>query len=151
MHANASRPAQSLAISPCTPQDGPALVDLWSRTGLTAAYNDPLQDFAFALGKSNSDVLVGRCDAKVVTSVMVGHDGHRGWLYYVAVDPDHQRRGYGDAIVEAGERWLAERGVRKVMLLVRETNTAVVDFYERLDYEAVPRVIMQKWLTPSKT
>jgi len=115
---------------------------------LTTSYNDPGEDFSFALGRDGSDVLVGVSDGKVVASVMVGHDGHRGWLYYVAVDPRCRKRGYGGAIVEAGERWLSERQIRKVLLLVRDTNTAVVGFYESLQYEVAPRVVMQKWLVP---
>jgi ribosomal protein S18 acetylase RimI-like enzyme len=113
-------------------------------------HNDPGEDFDFAVGRENSDVLLGVGEDRIVASVMVGHDGHRGWLYYVAVDPDYQKRGYGAAIVTAGERWLADRQVRKVMLLVRDTNTAVASFYESLKYEAVPRLVMQKWLAPAQ-
>jgi len=77
---------------------------------------------------------------------MVGHDGHRGWIYYLASDPQHRNRGIGRAMVEAAEQWLKNKGVVKLMLLVRETNTQVVDFYNHLGFDAVPRVIMQKWL-----
>jgi ribosomal protein S18 acetylase RimI-like enzyme len=128
--------------------DREAIVRLWERTGLVATYNDPGEDFDFAVAKSSSDVLVAREHGAIIASVLVGHDGHRGWLWYVSVDPDHQKRGLGAAVVEAAESWLARRGVRKVMLLVRETNTAVVKFYDGLAYETVPRTVMQKWLVP---
>ncbi|HTS91904.1 MAG TPA: GNAT family acetyltransferase [Stellaceae bacterium] len=137
-----------LTIRAATATDKDAVARLWTRAGLTTSYNDPGEDFSFALGRDGSDVLVGVSDGKVVASVMVGHDGHRGWLYYVAVDPRCRKRGYGGAIVEAGERWLSERQIRKVLLLVRDTNTAVVGFYESLQYEVAPRVVMQKWLVP---
>jgi ribosomal protein S18 acetylase RimI-like enzyme len=91
-------------------------------------------------------VIVGTIDDKIVATAMVGHDGHRGWLYYIAIDPDHRRRGFGAAIVQARESWLRERGVQKVMRLVRETNTEVEAFYEGIGYETIPRIIMQKWL-----
>jgi ribosomal protein S18 acetylase RimI-like enzyme len=91
-------------------------------------------------------VIVGLVDDQVVASVMVGHDGHRGWLYYVAVDPNHRGSGFGAAIVEAGENWLRSRQVPKVMLLIRETNTKVEAFYKNIGYETIPRIIMQKWL-----
>jgi ribosomal protein S18 acetylase RimI-like enzyme len=86
-------------------------------------------------------------DGKLVGSV-VGHDGHRGRIYYVAADPNYRKQGIGRRMTEAAEQWLKERKVVKVMLLVRETNTQVVDFYKRLDFETIPRVIMQKWLRP---
>lgn len=77
---------------------------------------------------------------------MVGHDGHRGWLYYVAAAPDMRGIGVGRRMVEAAQEWLRTRGVVKVQILVRETNADVVSFYERLGFETTPRVVMGKWL-----
>jgi ribosomal protein S18 acetylase RimI-like enzyme len=92
-------------------------------------------------------VLVGEDEDKCIRgSVMVGHDGHRGWLYYVAADPSLRGMGYGRQMVEAGEAWLRERRVVKVQLLVREMNTKVVGFYEHLGFEVTPRTVMAKWL-----
>ena len=82
----------------------------------------------------------------IAGSVMVGHDGHRGWLYYVAARPTSRNKGVGRRMVQAGEDWLRERGVVKVQLLVRETNTKVVGFYEHLGFEVAPRVVMSRWL-----
>jgi len=121
------------------------VVALWQACGLTVPYNDPVADFRFARGKPNSDILV--LD-DVSGSVMVGHDGHRGWLYYVAVAPDRRRQGLGRVLVAAAEAWLKERGVPKVHLMMRETNQAVADFYKRLGYDPMPRINMQKWLKP---
>jgi len=136
-----------LTIRSATAEDEPRVVALWRSSGLVASYNDPSKDFHFARAREGSDILVGLdAEQAIVGSVMVGHDGHRGWLYYVAADPAHRNRGIGRSMVEAAEQWLKDRGVVKVMLLVRETNTAVVDFYQTLGFEAVPRVIMQKWL-----
>jgi ribosomal protein S18 acetylase RimI-like enzyme len=148
MNSTPGTASDALSIEPASSADRSAVVRLWERAGLVASYNDPTEDFDFAVGKQSSDVLVGWSAGKIVASVLVGHDGHRGWLYYVAVDPDYQKRGLGTAIVGAGEAWLASRSVKKVMLLVRETNTRVVRFYEDLAYETVPRTIMQKWLIP---
>jgi ribosomal protein S18 acetylase RimI-like enzyme len=78
--------------------------------------------------------------------VMVGHDGHRGWLYYVAASPASRGEGVGRIVVQAAENWLRQRGVVKVQLLVRETNTKVVSFYEHLGFEVAPRVVMSRWL-----
>jgi ribosomal protein S18 acetylase RimI-like enzyme len=83
---------------------------------------------------------------RISGSVMVGHDGHRGWLYYVASANNARGRGVGRRIVAAAEQWLRERGVVKSQLMVRETNTGVVSFYEHVGYEVAPRVVMSKWL-----
>ncbi len=127
--------------------DEPRVVDLWRACDLVASYNDPGMDFRFALAGACSDVLVGEAgDGRLCGSVMVGHDGHRGWLYYVAADPGARGLGYGRQMVEAGEAWLRDRKVVKVQLLVRETNTKVVAFYEHLGFEVAPRTVMAKWL-----
>lgn len=135
-----------MMIRPAMASERVMVTDLWARAGLTTSYNDPARDFDFALGRLASDVLVRVVSDTILASVMVGHDGHRGWLYYVAVAPGARNRGHGTAIVAAGEEWLRSRGVPKVMLLVRETNTTVVEFYGRNGYETIPRTIMQKWL-----
>lgn len=127
--------------------DAEAVVALWRACGLVVAYNDPLADFRFAVAGACSGVLVGVDEGgRVRGSVMVGHDGHRGWLYYVAADPECRGQGYGRRMVEAAEAWLRGRGVVKAQLLVRETNTQVVAFYEGLGFEVAPRVVMGKWL-----
>lgn len=139
-------PASSLAVSALEDGDIPAVVTLWERCELTRPWNEPQADIARARSKSNSDVLVGRSGDAIVATVMVGHDGHRGWAYYVAVDPDHHKKGYGRAIMTAAENWLRDRSVEKLQLLVRSDNTRVQAFYETLDYDQQERVIYAKWL-----
>ena len=134
-----------MKIRSATAGDEAAVTALWKECGLTVSYNDPAADFRFALGKPNSDILVTE---DICGAVMVGHDGHRGWLYYLAVAPARQRQGVGRMPVTAAEQWLAERGVPKVHLMVRETNTAVTAFYRRLGFDLMPRINMQKWLKP---
>ena len=125
--------------------DEVAIVALWHACGLTAPHNDPAADFCFAQGKQASDVLIAE-DRDIIGALIVGHDGHRGWLYYVAVVPARQGQGVGRALVGAAERWLDERGAPKVYLMIRETNDAVAAFYKRLRYDLMPRINMQKWL-----
>jgi ribosomal protein S18 acetylase RimI-like enzyme len=138
-------------IGPADAADEAEVVQLWRTCGLVASYNDPAADFRFARAGAASDVLVGRDGAgRIVGALMVGHDGHRGWLYYVATDPDHRVSGIGRRMITAAEDWLRERKVPKVQLMVRETNTQVVSFYGRLGYEETPRVVMAKWLTEAK-
>src|SRR5204863_3837699 len=100
-----------LAISPITDTDVDAVISLWQRCGLTRPWNDPAGDIAFVRRGANATILVGRADGAIVASTMVGHDGHRGWVYYVAVDPQQQRRDFGRAIMAAAEDWLRGQGV----------------------------------------
>ncbi len=130
-----------------TADDQATVIGLWRACDLVTTYNDPDLDFHFAMAGACSDVLVGLDEVGALqATVMVGHDGHRGWLYYVASSPTARGRGFGQQIVQAGEAWLWQRGVSKVQLLVRETNVKVVTFYERLGFETAPRVVMGKWL-----
>ena len=135
-----------LAIAEMTHDDVDAVVELWRRAGNTRPWNDPGEDIAFAMRAPNSTLLVGRESGRVVATVMVGHDGHRGNVYYVAVDPDHERKGNGRAIMKAAEEWLRDRGIWKMNLLIRAGNTKVVAFYEALGFEEQPRIYMEKWL-----
>jgi ribosomal protein S18 acetylase RimI-like enzyme len=137
----------SLTVKSAVAEDEQAIVALWRACDLVASYNDPAADFHFARAGSCSDVLVGVNDTGETTgAVMVGHDGHRGWLYYVAAHPTSRSKGVGRRMVQAAEDWLRRRGVVKVQLLVRETNTKVVSFYEHLGFEVAPRVVMSRWL-----
>ena len=139
-----------VAIRSALESDEVAVVALWRACGLVVSYNDPATDFRFARAKTNSDILVGTDGAgKIVGSVMVGHDGHRGWVYYVSSDPERRGQGIGRAMMGAAEDWLESRGVVKVQLMVRETNTPVISFYEGIGFESIPRTVMQKWLKPS--
>ncbi|MEH2512414.1 ribosomal protein S18 acetylase RimI-like enzyme [Nitrobacteraceae bacterium AZCC 1564] len=139
-------PSSNLDISTAEDADEAGIVTLWERCELTRPWNDPRADLARARKGAESTVLVGRDQQSILATVMVGHDGHRGWLYYVAVDPDHRKNGYGRAIVTAAEDWLRARGIEKLHLLVRPENTHAQAFYETLDYDEQPRIMYAKWL-----
>ena len=137
----------ALTIRPAVQEDEPHVIELWRECDLVASYNDPVADYRFALEGACSTILVGAgADGLIVGSVMVGHDGHRGWLYYVSASPRSRGAGVGREMVDAAQDWLRQRGVLKVQLLVRETNTKVVAFYERLGFEVSPRTVMARWL-----
>jgi ribosomal protein S18 acetylase RimI-like enzyme len=135
-----------LVTAPITDADVEAVVALWQRCGLTRPWNDPAGDIAFARRGANATILIGRHEDKIAATAMVGHDGHRGWVYYVAVDPDHQGKDFGRAIMAAAEDWLRQLGVAKVMLMVRPDNIKVQAFYDKLGYDPQERVIYAKWL-----
>ena len=77
---------------------------------------------------------------EVQGTVMAGYDGHRGWLYAVAVDPKHRQRGIGRALVEHACAELAARGCGKVNLQVRDGNEAAAAFYDELGFAREPRI-----------
>lgn len=135
-----------LDIAPVADGDTDALIALWTACDLVRPWNDPSSDIALARQYMNSEILVGRLDGTIVASVQVGHDGHRGWLYYLAVEPSLQKSGFGRALVKAAEAWLRARGVPKVMLMVRPENDKVRAFYDALGYTEEPRVIFSRRL-----
>lgn len=120
------------------------VVAFWERCGLTRPWNDPRADIALARLTASSTVLVGRNDETIVATAMAGSDGHRGWIYYVGVDPDARRAGLGREIMEAAETWLREHGVPKVHLMVRGENAESQGFYRALGYEAQEVVVLGK-------
>ncbi len=128
-------------------------VRLWEATGLTRPWNDPRADLARAMNGPSSAVLAalagGDGDAALLGTVLVGHDGHRGWVYYLAVDPVRRGEGLGRVLMAAAETWLAGRGVPKIQLMVRATNTPVVAFYERLGYADQECVVLGKFFDDS--
>lgn len=136
----------SLATRPVRDADVPALIQLWRACGLTRPWNDPESDIALARQWPASEILVGESRGAIVASAMAGFDGHRGWMYYVAVRPDLQGHGHGRAIVQAAEDWLREQGCPKVELIIRADNTQVLEIYERVGYKREPRALMSKWL-----
>ena len=127
-------------------RDVDEIIALWEKCGLTRPHNDPAKDIAFARAGPASDVLVGRSEGRIVASVMVGHDGHRGVVYYVSTDPDVQGRGLGRQVMAAAEDWLRERGVWKLNLIIRDDNEKVRGFYQALGYETEPRILMARRL-----
>jgi ribosomal protein S18 acetylase RimI-like enzyme len=105
-------------------------------------------------GRYRAGTTRSECDAScrprprraVAASALVGHDGHRGWVYYVAVDPDRRQKGHGRAIMDAAEDWLRLAGIAKLQLLVRSDNAKVQAFYESIGYDEQERIVYAKWL-----
>jgi ribosomal protein S18 acetylase RimI-like enzyme len=127
--------------------DEPAVIALWQEVlPDSAPHNDPAAVIRQKLAADRALLLVAEAEAAVVGTVMGGYDGHRGWVYAVAVHPQHRRRGIGGALLRQLETALAERGCLKVNLQVRATNAAVVAFYESLGYVVEERISMGKRL-----
>lgn len=134
------------ALRPYSDADFQACIELWRKCRITVSYNDPAQDVALWQQSSDAEILVAERGGRPVGTICVGHDGHRGWLYQLAVDPKLRHRGLGRKLVRAAEDWLIERGVAKVQLMIRPSNEGVRRFYETLGYELTPRLVMARWL-----
>jgi ribosomal protein S18 acetylase RimI-like enzyme len=139
-------PAAALSIAPIEDADVADVIALWQACGLTRPWNDPQADVALARRRPNSTVLIGRDADAIVATAMVGHDGHRGWVYYVAVDPDRRAQGLGRTIMNAAEDWLRHAGIAKLQLLVRRSNAKAGAFYQSLGYTEAETIVFAKWL-----
>ena len=142
----ASTHAAALSIAPMDDADVAGVIALWQACDLTRPWNDPAADIALARRGPNSAILIGRDGDALIATALVGHDGHRGWVYYVAVDPARREQGFGRAIMNAAEHWLRARGIEKLQLMVRGDNGKVRDFYGSLGYLEQERVLFAKWL-----
>jgi ribosomal protein S18 acetylase RimI-like enzyme len=135
-----------MQIRPFQLQDEDAVISLWRQCELVRPVNDPHKDIRRKLAVRPDLFLVGAFDGKIVASVMAGYDGHRGWINYLAVAPEHQRRGYGRAIVAEVERRLRAEGCAKINLQVRTANQRVIEFYRRIGFVADDVLSMGKRL-----
>ena len=132
-----------------TPADTEAVVQLWSNCGLTRPWNDPHKDIARKLSVSPELFLIGTDgQGLLMATVMVGYDGHRGWINYLAVHPAHQRQGHARDLMKRAEQVLTEQGCPKLNLQIRAGNEAVIAFYESLDYADDQTVSLGKRLIP---
>ena len=126
------------------PADRDQVIALWQACGLTRAWNDPVVDFDFALAGATSTILVHEIESKIVASIMVGHDGHRGAIYYLAVAVENQKTGLGRSAVLAAENYLKKLGVWKINLMIRSENDAALGFYQAIGFEKSEVVSMGK-------
>lgn len=124
-----------MRIRPFDPRDTEPVVALWESCGLVRPWNDPRKDIARKLTVQPEMFLVGVDEEDVVlASAMVGYDGHRGWVNYLAVAPSLQGEGLGRALMAEAERMLVERGCPKLNLQIRAGNERVMSFYRALGY-----------------
>jgi ribosomal protein S18 acetylase RimI-like enzyme len=135
-----------MEIRPFHADDEPQVVALWQRCGLVVPWNDPHADITRKLAVQPELFLVGLLHADVIATIMAGYDGHRGWLNYVAVAPEHQGQGLGRRMVAEATARLEALGCPKINLQVRASNVAVIAFYERLGFQIDDVVSMGKRL-----
>lgn len=142
--------ATSSRIRPFQETDGPQVVALWHACGLTRAWNDPHKDIARKLKVQRELFLVVEEGGRIIGSVMAGYEGHRGWVNYLAVDPEHRRGRLGARLMQEVEERLHALGCPKINLQVRSTNAEVLAFYRALGYAQDDVIGMGKRLIPDQ-
>jgi ribosomal protein S18 acetylase RimI-like enzyme len=135
-----------MEIRELTVADRQAAIGLWEQAGLTRPWNPPDEDFDRAVDGPTSAVLGAIDEQALAATAMVGHDGHRGWVYYLAVERSQRHRGVGRRMMEHAEAWLRARGAVKLNLMIRHTNAPALGFYQRLGYEDDDVTVVSRWL-----
>lgn len=140
--------SENMRIRPYQLEDEKAVIELWQKCNLTRPQNNPKRDIERKLKENPELFLVGVIDSKVVATVIGGYDGHRGWVYYVGVDPNHQKKGLGRKMMAAIEEKLLATGCPKINLQIRADNEQVLGFYKSIGYDVEDRISMGRRLIP---
>jgi len=135
-------------IRPFKRDDQTAVIELWRACALVVPWNDPAKDIARKMKVDADLFLVGESDGEIVATVMGGYEGHRGWINYLAISPQHQRKGYGRKIMEFVERQIQLKGCPKINLQIRGTNTQATAFYQAIGYDIENAIGLGKRLEP---
>jgi len=133
-------------IRPFENGDREAVIELWSRCGLVVSWNDPGKDIDRKLQVDPELFVIGEVESNLVATAMGGYDGHRGSIFYLAVDTEHQGRGYGRNIVEYLANLLERRGCAKLNIMVRNSNHEMIEFYRRLGFKGDEIICLGKRL-----
>ena len=136
----------NLQIKEATLENAGEIIKIWNECSLIAPWNSPNDDIANALLNTTSTILLLCNEDCIIGTVMVGYDGHRGWIYYLAVAKEFQKMGFGKTLIFEAEKWLKANDVPKVHLMIRHSNDAVKQFYETCNYMESDIIMMEKWL-----
>ena len=146
LFGSSDKPMDKLTIRSYLPSDEPAVKKLWEACGLLVPWNNPSTDIARKHQNSTELFFVGEIDDALMATCMAGYDGHRGSIYYLAVDEKYRKQGHGTTLVHHAEKALREAGCPKINLMVRDTNQEVLSFYESIGYASAPVVVLGKRL-----
>ena len=139
-----------IEVRPYQAVDEGEVIQLWVDCGLLVPWNDPVKDIRRKLNVQSEMFLVGCLDGRIISSVMAGYEGHRGWINYLAVHPDFRHAGNGRRMMEEAEKRLRLLGCPKINLQVRTQNTDVVAFYKRIGFKEDDVVSLGKRLDPDE-
>ncbi|MDQ8184859.1 GNAT family acetyltransferase [Pelagicoccus sp. SDUM812002] len=140
-----------MKIRPYHIDDRDSLVRLWNDCGLTVPRNHPDRDIERKLRVNPEWLVVGIEGGTLVASVVIGYEGHRGWINYLAVDPTQRGKGFAEQLMSFAEESLSEAGCPKINLQIRSSNKGVRLFYEKLGYAIDPVISMGKRLVPDSS
>jgi ribosomal protein S18 acetylase RimI-like enzyme len=135
-------------IKPYHPDNQQAVINLWQACNLVVAWNDPIKDIQRKMLVDPDLFLIGELSEDIVATVMGGYEGHRGWINYLAVSPEHQRKGYARAMMQQVEVLILQKGSPKINLQVRSNNIDVIHFYQTIGYDIENAVGLGKRLIP---
>ncbi len=135
---------KEMIIRTYEPEDELQVIGLWMECNLIAPWNNPKRDIERKLNDSPELFFVGEADSKIITSCMAGYDGHRGWIYYLAVKQNLRRHGVASKIMKHAEQELRRIGCPKIDLMVRKSNEEVISFYHKIGYKDDSVVILSK-------
>ncbi|MBN1176723.1 MAG: GNAT family acetyltransferase [Dehalococcoidales bacterium] len=135
-----------MLIKSYIPEYENAVIDLWERCGLTVTWNNPKLDIERKMKVDPELLLVGLLDGRIIASAMGGYESHRGWVNYLAIDPEYREKGLGRQMMDAIEAKLRERGCPKINLQIRSSNSEALAFYDKIGYKADDVVSMGKRL-----
>jgi ribosomal protein S18 acetylase RimI-like enzyme len=138
---------ENFSIRTFCPDDAVEVIDLWRECGLVVPWNNPQTDIDRKSADSPQLFFVGELENELVASCMAGYDGHRGWIYFLAVKSAYQRKGFASMLIDHAESELIKLGCPKVELMVRETNENVISFYQSTGYDIDPVMVLSKRLT----
>jgi ribosomal protein S18 acetylase RimI-like enzyme len=138
----------AVEIGALTETEIAAATALWAEAGLVRPWNDPDADARRALAAASATILAAHDGGQLIGTAMTGHDGHRGWVYYLAVAADHRGQGVARALMTAAEAWCEAAGMPRLNLMVRAGNAPVLGFYAALGYHQSDVVVLQKDLVP---
>ena len=141
-------PEDQIVVRDFVSEDTDAVIALWGGCDLLRPWNDPHKDVARKLTDKNGAFWVATTGDDVIASVMVGYDGHRGSINYLAVAPDFQRTGVGARLMQQAEAFLVALGCPKVSFCVRKDNADVLAFYDGLGYDVDDVHFLGKRLIP---
>jgi len=127
--------AVDLDIRPYDEVDEEAVIRLWKACRLVVPWNDPAKDIERKLTVQREWFLVGLQEGQLIATIMIGYEGHRGWVNYLAVDPAYRKKGIGKQLMDEAERLLKAFGCPKLQLQVRTSNHGVIAFYRRIGYQ----------------
>ncbi|MHC4857154.1 MAG: GNAT family acetyltransferase [Planctomycetota bacterium] len=128
------------------PDDESDVINLWRQSGLIVPWNNPETDIQRKLSTSHDLFYVGVLDGELIASCMAGYDGHRGWIYFLAVKSAHQRQGFASRMIDHAESELIKLDCPKVELMVRKSNNNIISFYQSVGYDTDPVTVLSKRL-----